>query len=142
MLDDAYVALKAASKSNKVIGGNGNRASSSANGKEARMDYFGTDPTARKAPTKSSLSKLKKKAGDHKLWLGPVSLPTSEGAAFRLTQSAQASWIKAAFKLIKSDSDVAALSYRKLRDELGAPFTGLMDSDGEKKPSYNAYKQG
>ena len=50
------------------------------------MDYFGTDPTARKAPTKSSLNKLKKKAGDHKLWLGPVSLPTSEGAAFRLTQ--------------------------------------------------------
>ena len=43
------------------------------------MDYFGTDPTARKAPTKSSLNKLKKQAGDHKLWLGPVSLPTSEG---------------------------------------------------------------
>ena len=31
---------------------------------------------------------------------------------------------------------------RKLQDELGAPFTGLLDSDGEKKPSYNAYKQG
>ena len=142
MLDDAYVALKAANKSNKVIGANGNTRLKLAKGKEARMDYFGTDPTARKAPTKSSLNKLKKQAGDHKLWLGPVSLPTSEGASFRLTKSAQASWIKAAFKLIKSDGDVAALSYRKLRDELGAPFTGLMDSDGEKKPSYNAYKQG
>ena len=113
MLDDAYVALKAANKSNKVIGANGNTRLKLANGKEARMDYFGTDPTARKAPTKSKLDALKKKAGDHKLWLGPISLPTSEGAAFRLTQSAQASWIKAAFKLIKSDSDVAALSYRK-----------------------------
>jgi hypothetical protein len=142
MLDDAYAALKKASKSNKVIGGNGNTRLKLSNGKAARMDYFGTDPSGRKAPTKSSLNKLKKKAGDHKLWLSPVSLPTSEGASFRLTQSAQAKWIKSAFKLIKSDRDVAALSYRKLKDELGAPFTGLMDSDGEKKPSYNAYKQG
>ena len=60
----------------------------------------------------------------------------------RRPRAAQANWIKSAFKLIKRDTDVAALSYRKLRDELGAPFTGLMDSDGEKKPSYNAYKQG
>jgi hypothetical protein len=142
MLDDAYAALKASSKSNKVIGGNGNTRLKLSNGKAARMDFFGTDPTARKAPTKTSLAKLKKAAGSHKLWLGPVSLPTSEGGSFRLTKSSQASWIKSAFKLIKRDSDVAALSYRKLQDELGAPFTGLLDSDGEKKPSYNAYKQG
>jgi hypothetical protein len=142
MLDDAYAALKAANKSNKVIGGNGNTRLKLANGKTARMDYFGTDPSGRKAPTKSSLNKLKKQAGGHKLWLSPVSLPTSEGASFRLTRSAQANWIKSAFRLIKSDSDVVALSYRKLKDELGAPFTGLLDSDGEKKPSYNAYKQG
>lgn len=141
MLDDAYAALKAAGKSNKVIGGNGNSRLKLGNGKEARMDYFGTDPTARKAPTKAGLAKLKKRAGDHKLWLGPVSLATSDGGAFRLTQAAQATWITNAFKLIKSDADVAALSYRKLRDELGAPFTGLLDSDGEKKPSYNAYKR-
>lgn len=141
MLDDAYAALKAASKSNKVIGANGNTRLKLASGKAARMDYFGTDPSARKAPTKSSLAKLNKQAGDHQLWLGPVSLATSEGGAFRLTQAAQASWITSAFKLIKSDKDVAALSYRKLRDELGAAFTGLMDSDGEKKPSYNAYKR-
>lgn len=142
MLDDAYAALKASSKSNKVIGANGNTRLKLANGKAARMDFFGTDPSARKAPTKSSLNQLKKKAGERKLWLGPVSLPTSEGGSFRLTQSAQASWVKSAFKLIKRDNDVAALSYRKLQDELGAPFTGLKDSDGEKKPSYNAYKQG
>lgn len=141
LLDGAYAALKAANKSNKVIGANGNTRLKLANGKEARMDYFGTDPTARKAPTKASLNKLKKQAGDHQLWLGPVSLPTSEGASFRLTRSAQSTWIKSAFKLIKADSDVAALSYRKLKDELGAPFTGLLDSDGEKKPAYNAYKQ-
>jgi hypothetical protein len=142
MLDDAYVALKAANKSNKVIGGNGNTRLKLSSKKDARMDYFGTDPSARKAPTKAALDKLKKQAGDHKLWLGPVSLPTSEGGAFRLTQSAQASWIRSAFKLIKRDTDVVAMSYRKLRDELGAAFTGLMDSDGGKKPSYNAYKQG
>ncbi|MDA0185139.1 hypothetical protein OJ997_32845 [Solirubrobacter phytolaccae] len=141
LLDDAYAALKAASKSNKVIGGNGNSRLKLGK-KAARMDYFGTDPSGRKAPTKSTLNKLKKQAGDHKLWLSPVSLPTSEGGDFRLTQAAQATWITSAFKLVKSDSDVAALSYRKLRDELGAPFTGLMDSDGEKKPSYNAYKRG
>ena len=87
LLDDAYAALKAASKSQP-----GHRRPTAtprlklANGKDARMDYFGTDPTARKAPTKSSLNTLKKQAGDHKLWLGPVSLPTSEGASFRLTQ--------------------------------------------------------
>jgi hypothetical protein len=142
LLDDAYTALKAASKSNKVIGANGNTRLKLANGKAARMDYFGTDPSARKAPTKATLASLKKKAGDHELWLGPVSLATSDGGAFRLTQAAQATWIKSAFKLIKTDSDVVALSYRKLQDELGAAFTGLLTSDGEKKPSYNAYKQG
>jgi hypothetical protein len=142
MLDAAYAALKARNKGNKVIGGNGNTRLKLSNGKPARMDYFGTDPSARRAPTKTSLAKLKKQAGDHKLWLGPVSLPTSEGGTFRLTKSSQASWIKSAFKLIKRDTDVAALSYRKLRDVLGAAFSGLMDSDGEKKPSYNAYKQG
>ncbi len=126
MLDGAYAALKAASKSNKVIGANGNTRLKLANGKEARMDYFGTDPTARKAPTKSKLNSLKKKAGDHKLWLGPVSLPTSDGGSFRVTQSAQASWLKSAFKLDQvRQRRRRAQSYRKLRDELGAPFTGL-----------------
>jgi hypothetical protein len=141
MLDDAYAALKAASKANKVIGANGNTRLKLSNGKAARMDYFGTDPSARKAPTKASLAKLEKKASGHKLWLGPVSLPTSEGGSFRLSKDAQASWLTSAFKLVKADSDIAALSYRKLQDELGAPFTGLLDSDGEKKPSYNAFKR-
>ena len=81
------------------------------------MDYFGVDPSAKKALNKAKLESFEKTAGNHKLWLGPTKLYTSENGPFRMTASAQASWLKSAFKLVKSDSNVAALSYDGLLDE-------------------------
>jgi hypothetical protein len=141
MLDGAYAALKHVSKKNKIIGGYGKKLKL-AKGKQARMDLYGYNPSGRKAPTAARLAKVERKAGSHKLWLGPVSLPTSGGGSFRLTKAAQASWLKSAFKLVRKDPKIATLSYQKLQDELGAPFTGLIDTDGKKKPAYNAYKRG
>lgn len=141
MLDGAYTALHKANKSNKVIGGNGNKRLKLANGKAARMDYFGFDPSAKKALNKAKLGSIAKTAGDHKLWLGPTKLYTSVNGPFRMSASAQASWLKSAFKLVKADSNVAALSYDGLLDEAGAAAHGLIDVDGDKKPAYNAYKR-
>jgi hypothetical protein len=141
MLDGAYKALKARSKRNRVIG-DGAKRLKLPNGKTARMDLYGFDPSGRKAPTRKQLAKVEHRAGAHKLFLGPVSLPTSRGGAFRLTRAGQASWLKSAFKLVRADAKIATLSYRTLNDELGAPFTGLLDTNGNKKPAYNAYKRG
>jgi hypothetical protein len=136
MLDAAYVALHKANKQNKVIGGNGNT-----NLKKAKYDYLGVDPSAKKALTKAKLASFEKKAGSHKLWLGPTKLYTSLNGPFRMSESAQASWLKSAFKLVKADSKVVALSYDGLLDESGSAFHGLIDVDGAKKPAYNAYKR-
>ena len=135
LLDGAYTALHKANKQNKVIGGNGNKP------KQAKMDYYGVDVSGKKAPAKSKLASLEKTAGSHKLWLGPIRLYTSENGPFRISESAQASWLTSAFKLVKKDSKIAALSYDGLQDEEGAGFHGLLDPDGEKKPAYNAFKR-
>jgi hypothetical protein len=137
LLAAAYKGLKKASARNKVIAGNGNKL-----GKSARYDLFGYNPSARKPPTAAKLKSVEKTVKPHKLWLGPVELPTSDGGAFRLTLAQQASWIKSAFKLVRADNNIATLSYRNLKDEDGAPYRGLLDKDGNKKPSYNAYKRG
>jgi hypothetical protein len=135
LLDGATKALHKASKANKVIGGNGRKVAGAA------YDYYGVDVSAKKAPTKSKLASLEKTAGKHKLWLGPTKLYTSENGPFRISASAQASWLTSAFKLIKPDAKVAALSYDGLLDEEGAASHGLIDIDGEKKPAYNAFKR-
>ena len=71
-----------------------------------------------------------------------VAVTRSRSPPFRLTLSAQASWLTKAFKIVRADSNIATLSYRNLKDEDGAPYRGLLDKDGKKKPSYNAYKRG
>jgi hypothetical protein len=136
LLDGATKALHKASKSNKVIGGNGNKKLG-----KAAYDYYGVDLSAKKVFTKSKLASLEKTAGSHKLWLGPTKLYTSENGPFRLSAAAQASWLTSAFKLLKSDSKVAALAYDGLLDEEGAASHGLIDIDGKKKPAYNAFKR-
>jgi hypothetical protein len=160
LLDGAYGKLKAANKANRVIGGNSNAASATKwiaklelpNGKRPRMDLYGHDLSARKAPTASSLKGLERqvdKLGDGlELYLSPVTLPTSgpgEGPfGFHLTQAAQASWLTSAFRLARADRNVATLGYRGLRDlaETVSITGGLMTIDGEKKPSFNAFKRG
>jgi hypothetical protein len=141
MLDGAYAALHKVNQQNKVIGANGNTRLKLSGGKEARMDYFGVDPSAKKALSKAKVESYLEDAGTHKLWLGPVKLYTSENGPFRMTASAQAAWLKSAFKLVKGAKEIAALSYDGLLDEAGAAAHGLIDLDGDKKPAYNAFKR-
>ena len=136
LLDAATKALHKASKSNKVIGGNGTNKLG-----DAAYDYYGVDPSAKKVITKSQLAKLEKTAGSHKLWLGPTKLYTSVNGPFRMSTKAQGTWLTSAFKLIRSDKKVAALAYDGLLDEEGAAAHGLIDIDGKKKPAYNAFKR-
>jgi hypothetical protein len=136
LLDAATKALHKASKANKVIGGNGTKKLG-----DAAYDYFGVDVSAKKVFTKAKLASLEKTAGRHKLWLGPTRLYTSENGPFRLSTSAQATWLTSAFKLIRPDAKVVALAYDGLLDEEGAAAHGLIDTDGAKKPAYNAFKR-
>src|SRR4051812_23852557 len=96
LLDAAYLKLKSASRRNRVIGGNSTAKSAAqwitklklANGKAPRMDFYGHDPSAAKAPTAASLKALETRVAklgtNLKLYLTPVSL--------NLTPAKQAAW--------------------------------------------------
>lgn len=144
MLDGAYTKLKAASKSNKVIGGQSTNASVASwvkklklpNGKAPRMDFYGHDISGPKPPTKKSLQTLEKRVGNHKLFLSPVHLT--------LSATKQAAWIKAALKVTKADKNVYTFGYRGLVDDSDVPpaYKGLLDVDGTKKAAFAAFKAG
>src|SRR5262245_53052913 len=74
LLAAGYKSLKAASARNRIIAGNGNKLA-----KNARYDLFGYNPSARTPPTAAKLKKVEATVKPHKLWLGPVELPTSAG---------------------------------------------------------------
>jgi hypothetical protein len=144
MLDGAYTKLKAASKLNKVIGGQSTNANVASwvsklklpNGKAPRMDFYGHDISGSKPPTKKSLQALEKRVGDHKLFLSPVHLT--------LSPAKQAAWIKAALKVTKADKNVYTFGYKALIDDSNVPSTykGLLDVNGEKKAAFTAFKNG
>jgi hypothetical protein len=148
VLDGAYVKLKAASKRNRVIGGNSTNANVASwiaklklpNGKAPRMDFYGHDPSGSKAPTKASLTSLEKRVAKVgkglKLYLNPVALDVSPAK--------QAAWIKAALKATKADKNVATFAYRGLTDDSGVPSTykGLLDVEGTRKAAFTAFKNG
>ncbi len=148
LLDGAYVKLKAASKLNKVIGGQSTTSTASKwipklklpNGKAPRMDFYGHDPSGSKAPTAASLKSLEAKVAKLgkglKLYLSPVKLT--------LSPTKQAAWIKAALKATKADKNVATFGYQGLIDDSNVPSTwkGLLDTDGTKKAAFTAFKNG
>jgi hypothetical protein len=144
MLDGAYVKLKAASKRNKVVGGQSTNANVASwvkklklpNGKAPRMDFYGHDISGSKPPTKKSLAALEKRVGGHKLFLSPVHLT--------LSPTKQAAWIKAALKVTKADKNVYTFGYKGLIDDSNVPSTykGLLDVDGSKKAAFTAFKNG
>jgi hypothetical protein len=160
LLDGAYASLKAASRSNRVIGGNSKASTATKwiarlklpSGKRPRMDLYGHDLSSRTAPTASSLRSLERqvdKVGENKdLYLSPVTLPTSaagEGPfGFHLTRAKQASWITSALRVARADPNVATLGYRGLSDlaETVSITGGLTTIDGEHKPAFNAFKRG
>ena len=148
LLDGAYTSLKAASKSNKVIGGQSTNSSVASwlsklklpNGKAPRMDFYGHDVSGTKAPTKTSLAALEKRVAKLgkglKLYLSPVHLT--------LSPTKQAAWVKAALKVTKADKNVYTFGYRGLIDDSNVPSTykGLLDVDGTKKAAFTAFKNG
>src|SRR4051812_13313138 len=110
ILDGAYAKLKAASKRNKVIGGQSTNSSVASwvkklelpNGKAPRMDFYGHDISGAKAPTKKSLTALEKRVAtlgkNIELYLSPAHLT--------LSPTKQAAWVKAALKATKADKRV------------------------------------
>jgi hypothetical protein len=148
LLDGAYTSLKAASKSNKVIGGQSTNSSVASwvkklklpNGKRPRMDFYGHDISGAKAPTKQSLAALEKRVATLgkgiELYLSPVHLT--------LSPTKQAAWIKAALKVTKADKNVYTFGYKGLIDDSNVPSTykGLLDVNGEKKAAFTAFKNG
>jgi hypothetical protein len=148
LLDGAYAKLKSASKLNKVIGGQSTAATATKwipklklpNGKAPRMDFYGHDPSATKAPTAKTLKTLEtsvaKLGKGLKLYLSPVSL--------NLTPTKQAAWVKAALKVTKADKNVYTFGYRGLIDDSNVPSTykGLLDADGTKKAAFTAFENG
>jgi hypothetical protein len=148
VLDGAYAKLKAASKGNKVIGGNSTNANAASwiaklklpNGKAPRLDYYAHDPSGSKAPTKKSLKSLESRVAKLgkgiKLWLSPVHLT--------LSPTKQAAWIKAALKATKADKQVYTFGYQALIGDSEVPSTykGLLDATGEKTAAFTAFKNG
>jgi hypothetical protein len=148
LLDGAYAKLKAASKNNKVIGGNSTATTATKwigklklpNGKRPRMDMYGHDASAAKPPTAKTLKALETRVTTLgkglELYLSPVSLT--------LTPTKLGAWIKSALKVTKADKNVYTFGYRGLIDDSGVPmlYKGLMDANGTKRPGYNAFKRG
>ncbi len=159
LVDGAYGVLHAASKQNRVIGGNSNvsslgrwlKALTLPGGKRPRMDVYGQDPSASKPPTAASLQALERAVAKAfgkslKLDLSPTSLPTkaSPDFKFHLSEAKQAAWLKAALKLTKRDKDVFSLGYRALYDDSSVPGVarGLMTTDATQKPAYAVFRNG
>jgi hypothetical protein len=148
VLDGAYAKLKSASKLNKVVGGQSTAATATKwisklklpNGKAPRMDFYGHDPSAAKAPTAKTLKALEtnvaKLGKSLKLYLSPVHLT--------LTPAKQAAWITAALKATKADKNVYTFGYKALIDDSNVPsaYKGLLDVNGEKKAAFTAFKNG
>jgi hypothetical protein len=160
LLDGAYAKLKSASKLNKVIGGNSSVSKPDRwisklklpNGKAPRLDLYGHDLSSAKRPTSAGLKTLESEVAaafgkGHKLYLSPVSLPTTktEGPyAFHVSEATQAAWLTSAFKLTRKDASVYTLGYRGLFDDSTDPNVarGLLNTLAEKKPAYAAFKRG
>jgi hypothetical protein len=148
LLDGAYAKLKSVSKSNKVIGGQSTATTAAKwipklklpNGKAPRMDFYGHNPSATKAPTAATLKTLEAKVAKLgkglKLYLSPVKLT--------LSPTKQAAWIKTALKATKADKNVYTFGYQGLIGDSGVPSTynGLLNVDGEKTAAFTAFKNG
>jgi hypothetical protein len=148
LLDGAYAKLKAASKRNLVIGGNSTVASAPKwigkltlpSGKAPRMDMYGHDVSATKAPTSAGLKSLERRVATLgkglELYLSPASVT--------LSPAKQATWLKAALKATKADKNVYTFGYRGLVDDPETPsaFRGLLEPDGTKRAAFNVFKNG
>ena len=156
-LDAASVALHARSKLNLVVSAPSTVSSASkwikglklASGKTPRFDLYGHDPSAKgKLDVKKIEGQVKDAFGSKRLFLTNYTLPIalSDKYSFHFTQAVAGQRLIAAYKAIKSDSRVYALSYNGLTDaDLQSDGrnvkSGLIDNTGAKRATYNAFKK-
>jgi hypothetical protein len=141
------------------------------NGKRPRMDLYGHNPfTARRPDLKKPplgngfadfsdldtlagwLDRYLPQRGGHKLkifiseWFLPTDHPNHE-LNFYVTRATQASWLSSALKIARRWSRISTLAWFSLYDDPpndngDEVDRGLIDQQGKKKPSYNAYRKG
>ena len=157
LLDGAYAALKAASKLNRVVGGNSFtvgkvtpqrwiRSLKLANGKRPRMDFYGHDAFSTRRPDLDAVTLGKGTAdlsdidtlnewvrdafGNKRLFITNFTLPTNDNWRydFKVSASTQASWLTAALRIAKREKYIYSLAYNGLYDEESRPDNKQVES--------------
>ena len=182
LLDAAYGALKRSNRRNKVIGGmtftfgevtpdKWVRWMRLPNGRPPRLDFYGHNPFARRAPKLSqdpyfpgvrdisdvdTFAREIHRAYRHKprfrrrgprLWLSEFTVSSDRANRafdFSVSRKEQAKWLATAFRIARHRY-VGALGWFALLDEplsvARGLTTGLMTYEGERKPSFFAYRR-
>ena len=146
LLDGAYGALKAASKLNRVVGGNSFTVGKVApqrwirslklpNGKRPRMDFYGHDAFSTRRPNLDAVTLGKGTADlsdidtlhewvddafpNKRLFITNFTLPTNDNWRydFKVSAATQASWLTAALRIAKREKYIYSLAYNGLFDE-------------------------
>ena len=157
LLDGAYVALKAKSKLNRVVGGNSFtvgkitpqrwiRSLKLPNGKRPRMDLYGHDAFSTRRPNLDAVTLGKGTAdlsdidtlhewvddafGSKRLFITNFTLPTNDNWRydFKVSASTQASWLTAALRIAKREKYIYSLAYTGLYDEESRPDNNQVES--------------
>lgn len=177
ILDAAYGAVKAQSRSDLVIGGNSYFKGSSSqsvpfvwvrrlrlsNGRPPRMDLYGHNPFGSRRPSLSrgpfgkgfadfadlgrfrvAVSRNLGRGRGPRLFLSEWTLPTAKGDSefsYYVLPRTQPSWIRDGFR-VAHRVGAYGLGWVHLYDEPGPKFfSGLLDSSGQRKPGYFAFKR-
>jgi len=183
LLDAAYGTLKRSDRRNKVIGGmtftfgdvtpnKWVRWMRLPSGRPPRLDYYGHNPFARRAPKLSqgpgfpgardlsdvdTFSREIHRAYRHRhrfrrrgprLWLSEFTVSSDRANRafdFFVSRAEQAKWVARAFRIAHRHRYVGALGWFALLDEplsvARGLTTGLMTYEGERKPSFSAYRR-
>jgi hypothetical protein len=141
------------------------------NGRPPRMDMYGHNPFTRRRPDLrggplghgfadfSDLDTLarwidrnlgQRRSTPIRLFLGEFTLPTDHANYefnFYVTRKVQANWLGAALRITRRWTRIYALGWIALYDEEpngrgDEVKRGLLEWDGDKKPSYRAFRQG
>jgi hypothetical protein len=139
-------------------------------GRPPRMDLYGHNPLSARRPDLSKDPLVRGYAdfcdlddlarwvdrdlgrrpggGRIRLWLGEYTNPTDAHSGFNyyVSQRTQASWLTSALRITRRWRRIEALNWLTLYDEpaVGPYYTtfGLIQADGRRKPSFEAFKRG
>ena len=133
------------------------------NGRPPRLDWFGHNPFPFRFPNLRNLAvgegfrdisdldvfqrQLRRTYGKRaRFWLSEFLVLSDRGSdQFRMSVSrtGQARWLRAAYRIADDLDSVAGLGWLSLLDErerTGSSNWGLLTADGQRKPSYGAYR--